>query len=480
MLFNSWAFAGFLAIVLPLYYLLPLRGQNILLLFASYVFYGAWDWRFLGLLALSTLVDFSIGRAMDLSRTERRRRALVVFSVVVNLSILGFFKYWNFFIESAADLLTSAGMEAHLPTLRIILPVGISFYTFQTLGYTIDVYRRDTSACRNLLNYALYVSYFPQLVAGPIERVTRLLPQLERRRTVTPQMIHSGAQLILWGFVKKIAIADSVAVHANRIFDQPAGAHGVELWLGLYCFALQIYADFSGYTDIARGVSRLFGVELMLNFRQPYLSRNITEFWRRWHISLSTWLRDYLYVPLGGNRRGAARQYVNLMLTMLIGGLWHGAAWSFVVWGGLHGLYLAVHRFVTRGRKIGVEQPPRTAAAWTHYALSVFVTFHLVCFAWVWFRAGDTASAINYTRGLFHLGGDPEWAALLNSGVVHALAFYGLLSLLIDFPCWLRDRETPFIGAHPWILRGLGYAGALFILAFVREGTSDAFIYFQF
>ncbi len=480
MLFNSWVFGGFLAIILPLYYILPFRAQNILLLAASYVFYGAWDWRFLGLLALSTVMDFSIGLAMDLSPTKRRRRALLVFSVVVNLSVLGFFKYWDFFIESAAALLTSAGMEPNLPTLRIILPVGISFYTFQTLGYTIDVYRRDTPACRNLLNYALYVSYFPQLVAGPIERITRLLPQLERPRIVTPQMFYSGVQLMLWGFVKKIAIADSLAVHANRIFAEPATHHGIELWFGLYCFALQIYADFSGYTDIARGVSRLFGVELMLNFRQPYLSRNITEFWRRWHISLSTWLRDYLYVSLGGNRRGAARRYVNLMLTMLIGGLWHGAAWTFVVWGGLHGLYLAAHRFATRGRKIGAEPPPRTFKEWLGFALSVFVTFHLVCLAWIWFRAGDTASAIAYTQGLFQLGGDLDWPPLFDSGVVQALVFYSLLSLLIDLPCWLRDRDTPFIEAHPWVLRAAGYAAALFILAFVREGASDAFIYFQF
>jgi D-alanyl-lipoteichoic acid acyltransferase DltB (MBOAT superfamily) len=480
MLFNSWIFAAFLAIVLPLYYLLPFRAQNILLLAASYLFYGAWDWRFLGLLLLSTVMDYSIGRAMDLSPTQRRRRLLLVFSVVVNLTILGFFKYWNFFVESAGALLTSVGLEANLPTLRIILPVGISFYTFQTLGYTIDIYRREMPACRNFLNYALYVSYFPQLVAGPIERITRLLPQIEGPRTVTPDMVYSGVQLMLWGFVKKIAIADSLAVHANRIFENPKGLHGVELWFGVYCFALQIYADFSGYTDIARGVSRLFGVELMLNFRQPYLSRNITEFWRRWHISLSTWLRDYLYVPLGGNRSGKIKQFRNLILTMLIGGLWHGASWTFVVWGGLHGVYLAVHRLLSGGRKIGAEPPPRTWAGWVRYAVSVFVTFHFVCLAWVWFRARTPAAALDYTRGLFRLTRGFDWSPLLESGVVHALVFYGVLSLLIDLPCWFHDRDTPFVKANPWVLRSLGYAGALFILAFVREGTSDAFIYFQF
>ncbi len=479
MLFNSWVFAGFLAVVLPLYYLLRFRAQNIMLVAASYVFYGAWDFRFLGLLLLSTVMDYSIGLAMDYSSTQQRRRALVVLSVVLNLSILGFFKYWNFFIESAADLLTSAGIEAHLPTLRIILPVGISFYTFQTLGYTIDVYRRDTPACRNLIDYALYVAYFPQLVAGPIERATNLLPQIGRPRTVTPAMIYSGVQLMLWGFVKKVAIADSLGVYANRIYENPAGHPGVELWLGMYCFALQVYADFSGYSDIARGVSRLLGVELMVNFRQPYLSRNITEFWRRWHISLSTWLRDYIYVPLGGNRKGTARQYFNLMATMMISGLWHGAAWHFVIWGGIHGICLSIHRLVARDRKI-VDAPPRAAAEWFRYGVGTLLTFNLVSITLIWFRSSDVPAAIAYTRGLFLLAGDFDWKAILDSGVVHALAFYGLLSLLIDLPCWLRDRETPFIGAHPWILRGLGYAGALFILAFVREGTSDAFIYFQF
>jgi D-alanyl-lipoteichoic acid acyltransferase DltB (MBOAT superfamily) len=342
------------------------------------------------------------------------------------------------------------------------------------------VYRRETPACRNFLNYALYVTYFPQLVAGPIERITRLMPQLERPRSVTPEMIYSGVQLILWGFVKKIAIADSVAVHANRICEQSPNAHGIELWFGVYCFALQIYADFSGYTDIARGVSRLFGVKLMLNFRQPYLSRNITEFWRRWHISLSTWLRDYLYVPLGGNRKGSLQQYRNLILTMLIGGLWHGASWTFVVWGGLHGVYLAVHRILTGGRKIGAEPPPRTAAAWLGYVLSVVVTFHLVCLAWVWFRAQTPEAALDYSMGLFRLGDPVDWAPILKSGVIHSLVFYGLLAFLIDLPGWYRDRETPFTAQTPLLLRSIGYAAALFVIAFVREGSSESFIYFQF
>ncbi len=480
MLFNSWIFAGFLVVLLPIYHLASFRAQNALLLVASYLFYGAWDWRFTGLLALSTVFDFAIARGIEASPTPRGRRLLLIASVCVNLGILGFFKYFNFFIDSAAALLRAGGLEPNVPALQILLPVGISFYTFQTLGYTVDVYRGQQRASRDLFTYALYVSYFPQLVAGPIERAARLLPQLESPRTVTPAMLHSGVQLILWGFVKKVAIADSVARYANRAFDDPGSQHGVMLWLGVYAFAIQIYADFSGYTDIARGVSRLFGIDLMQNFRQPYFARNVTEFWRRWHISLSTWLRDYVYVPLGGNRRGRARQYINLLLTMLIGGLWHGASWNFVIWGGLHGTYLAAHKLLTRGRRIGAEPPPASAGAWVGYAIGAVVTFHLVCIAWVWFRAQTFASALDYTRGLFQLSGAPDTDALLAGGMLPALAFYALLVVLIDLPCWYRDREAPFTRQHPWFARSLGYASALFVLSFVREGAGDAFIYFQF
>jgi D-alanyl-lipoteichoic acid acyltransferase DltB (MBOAT superfamily) len=480
MLFNSWLFIAFLALVLVVYYPLGHRAQNLFLLVASYVFYSAWDWRFTGLLVLSTVLDFVIARRIEDAHTQRVRNLLMALSVSVGLGILGFFKYFNFFVASAASLLQAAGLEPNLPALQIILPVGISFYTFQTLGYTIDVYRGHTRASRDFFTYALYVSYFPQLVAGPIERAGRLLPQIERRRTVSTEAVNSGVQLILWGFVKKIAVADSLATYVNPMFEDPVSLHGVQLWLGVYCFALQIYADFSGYTDIARGVSRLLGIELMVNFRQPYLSRNITEFWRRWHISLSTWLRDYLYVPLGGNRLGAVMQYRNLMLTMLIGGLWHGASWKFVIWGGLHGIYLVAHKLMTGGRKIGVEPPPRTVGAWLVYAASTLATFHLVCLTWVWFRAETFGDALAYTTGLFRLAAPLDIAALLDVGVVHALAFYGVLTLLIDLPCWYGDREAPFTAEHPWLARGLGYGAALFVLAFVRGGTTDAFIYFQF
>jgi alginate O-acetyltransferase complex protein AlgI len=367
MLFNSFVFVLFLAIVLPVYYALSHRWQNRFLLVASYVFYGYWDWRFLGLLAISTVLDFALALLIAGTDSPRRKKRRVALSVVVNLGILGFFKYFDFFVDSAAVLLESAGLQANLPMLRVVLPVGISFYTFQSMAYTIDVYRGIQPPTRNLLDFALYVAYFPQLVAGPIERASRLLPQIQSPRRVGQAQWERGAQLILWGYVKKVAIADGLAPYADAVFRDPSSFSGLSLWLGVYCFAVQIYCDFSGYTDIARGVSQLLGIELMENFRQPYLSRNITEFWRRWHISLSTWLRDYLYVPLGGNRRGPAMQYRNLMITMLLGGLWHGAAWTFVVWGGLHGLFLATHKYMTRGRKIGQEAPARDGAGMARF-----------------------------------------------------------------------------------------------------------------
>ncbi|NLX14084.1 MAG: MBOAT family protein [Phycisphaerales bacterium] len=325
MVFTSFTFVFFLAVVLPLYYALSHRWQNRFLLVASYVFYGAWDWRFLSLLAISTVVDYLVADRLHRTASMAGKRILLGISLCGNLGLLAFFKYFNFFLDSFNQLSASLGLGQCSWAIHIILPVGISFYTFQTMGYVIDVYRGRQEPARNFLDFALYVSYFPQLVAGPIERAGNLLPAIYRPRKVTPSQIGTGLQLILMGYLKKIAIADAVAPYVNDIFADPAHQSSVRLLLGLYLFAIQIYGDFSGYSDIARGVSRLLGIELMINFKQPYLSANITEFWRRWHISLSTWLRDYLYIPLGGNRKGTSNTYRNLMLTMLLGGLWHGA-----------------------------------------------------------------------------------------------------------------------------------------------------------
>ena len=344
-LFNTAAFFVFFAVVLLLYRALPWRQQNYMLLVASYLFYGWWDWRFLLLLAGSTTLDWYLGLVIERSRERRghaaAKRAVIV-SVVANLAILGFFKYCNFFVDSAEQVLRGFGYDGPTWTLRIILPVGISFYTFQSMSYTIDVYRGDLGASKSLAEFALYVAFFPQLVAGPIERATNLLPQIQRPRQPSWRDWEEGLLLFGIGLFRKVAIADPAGLIADGYFLQPALYSSVQLAAGVLLYAVQIYNDFAGYSDMARGSARLMGFTLMRNFRHPYFATSMSDFWKRWHISLSAWLRDYLYIPLGGNRRGSARTYLNLMATMLLGGLWHGANWTFVVWGGLHGAYLIV------------------------------------------------------------------------------------------------------------------------------------------
>ena len=475
MLFNSFTFAIFLAVVLPTYYALSHKWQNRFLLVASYVFYGAWDWRFLSLLAASTIVDYAVSHAIHRSADDRRRRTLLIASLSFNLGLLGFFKYFGFFVDSMNGLLAACGW-AHLSwTLQVLLPVGISFYTFQTMAYTIDVYRRQQVPPRDLIAFALYVSYFPQLVAGPIERAGHILPAILGKRTVTPERIAAGLQLMLLGYVKKIAIADTVAPWVSEIFANPAGQTSLRLLLGLYLFAIQIYGDFSGYSDIARGVSRLLGIDLMVNFRQPYLSASITEFWRRWHISLSSWLRDYLYIPLGGNRKGRRRTYINLMLTMLLGGLWHGAAWPFVIWGALHGLYLAAHKAIG-GPRAGQMQTPviRTPRQLAGFILRVAVTFHLVCLAWLFFRAGSIEQAWLYLAGL------AKCTLACDLRTVTVAGFYLTLVLLIDLPCWAFDQELPLRASAPWFVRGAVQAAAVILISFIGASGVQKFIYFQF
>ncbi len=471
MLFNSFTFVVFLAIVLPLYYALSHKWQNRMLLAASYVFYGAWDWRFAFLLAGSTVVDFFIARGLDRTSDERRRRLLIVGSIVVGLGVLGFFKYFNFFVGSLNGLLADLGLGQMHWAVQVSLPVGISFYTFQSMSYTVDVYRRQIRAADSLVDFALYVSYFPQLVAGPIERATNLLPRITAKRTVGPGQIATGAQLILMGYLKKIAIADAVAPFVEQIFTHPTACSSLKLLLGVYLFAIQIYCDFSGYSDIARGVSRWFGIELMVNFRQPYLSADIVEFWRRWHISLSTWLRDYLYIPLGGNRHGRLNTYRNLIITMLLGGLWHGAAWTFVIWGALHGLYLAAAKLLGIRPMEGQIRTPRQLAG---FALRVLVTFHLVCLGWVFFRAGNIEQAWLYLCGMARL------TTAVEMRLVVVAMFYMSLTLLIDLPCWVTDQEYPLTGRTRWYVRGLTQAAAVILISFVGAGRGAPFIYFQF
>ena len=473
MLFNSLIFLVFLAVVLLVYPRLRHRAQNVFLLAASYLFYGYWDWRFLGLLIVSTLTDFYVGRSLQTTEAPAARKRLLLVSVCVNLGLLGFFKYFNFFVESMGTIIADFGMEPHVPLLRVLLPVGISFYTFQTLSYTIDVYRRRLEPTHDLLDFGLFVSFFPQLVAGPIERASNLLPQVARPRTVSRYQVESGLNLILMGFFKKIFVADTLAPFVNQVWDAPGGLTAGQLLTGVYAFCFQIYGDFSGYSDIARGVSRLLGFELMENFHAPYLSRSPAEYWRRWHVSLSTWLGDYLYVPLGGNRKGTARTYFNLMVTMLLGGLWHGASWTFVAWGLWNGLYLAAYR-LTGGGKVDLRWPRGfKPVLWN--VLKVVVTFHLIAVAKVLFRSPDFGTAWVVISGILSGRG------LLAFGAPHVFVVCGLM-LMLDV---IQTRT----GNHTWIadarpLTRFVMVNALLAVtlaaAVYRVYSNPPFIYFQF
>jgi alginate O-acetyltransferase complex protein AlgI len=398
MVFNSLHFVWFFLLVYAAYRLLPHRAQNWLLLVASYYFYAAWDWRFLGLLMASTLVDFSCALALDRTGSPAKRRVLLCASLGFNLTLLGFFKYFNFFADNLHVVFGSLGWQLDFVTLRVLLPVGISFYTFVTMSYVIDVYRRELPATRNLLDFAVFVAYFPHLVAGPILRASRLLPQIALPRTVTREQMRDGLWLIAWGFFQKIFVADNLAGVANLVFDPAAHPAGVNVLLGAYAFAFQIYGDFAGYSNVARGTSKLMGIELIENFRFPYFVRNAQDFWRHWHISLSTWLRDYLYIPLGGSRGSAARTRRNLLITMVLGGLWHGAAWTFVLWGLYHGLLLIAYRAAGRVRALHAWIGGRGILA---RATSWAVMFHLTCYGWLIFRARSARQLVDMSRSLF-------------------------------------------------------------------------------
>lgn len=472
MVFNSFEYAVFLPLVIALYRPLGLRNQNRLLLVASYVFYGFFDWRFLGLMWLSTLVDYQVGRALAREADDARRRRIFLVSLVVNLGILGFFKYANFFSASANEFLGRVGLHGDFPTLRVLLPIGISFYTFHGISYTFDVYRRHIRPANGLLTFACFVAYFPQLVAGPIGRAHVQLPQIERPRPKpTRDDVRSALFLVLLGLFKKVAIADALAPFVNEAFGRAHSASGPSLLIGVYCFALQIYGDFSGYTDIARGSSRLFGIELLNNFDQPYLSRSVTEFWRRWHISLSNWLRDYLYIPLGGNRRGEGAMYRNLMITMVLGGLWHGAAWTFVVWGALHGAFLVVER--VRGIDRGASREP-TAWRWRTDLVPTLVTFHLVSLAWVFFRAASFGEAFDVVRGIVTWRG-----GAVDSDAVVLLVLAAVAVITIDL-IQRNGRSEAAVLRWPSAARGLAFGSMLVPILVFSGGTPVQFIYFQF
>ena len=474
MLFNSLIFPLFFLLVILVYYRFNLQWQNRWLLLASYFFYGWWDWRFSSLLAFSTALDWYVSHAVNRTDKSRKRNLLMSLSVIGNLGVLCFFKYFNFFVDSAEALLGNLGFHLDIFTLNIILPVGISFYTFQTMAYTIDVYRNKQKPAANFTAFALYVSFFPQLVAGPIERAGRGIPQLMQVRVFSYSILRSGIPLILFGYFKKVVIADSMAPIVESCFQNPGSVSGLDLLFGVYAFAIQIYCDFSGYTDIARGVARTLGINLITNFTAPYFSRNITEFWRRWHISLSSWLKDYLYISLGGNRKGKLRTYINLMITMFLGGLWHGASWTFVIWGGLHGVYLAVHKMMLNFDSLYMQKWKRKQFESLANIFKILFTFHLVCLTWIFFRASSFDLAVRYISGIFLNTG----SFTLFKPVILAMLILILLDIgqryssdyiwLNEMPLYLR-----------YVLVGIVLVASLLVFGW-HYGNPTPFIYFQF
>ncbi|MBM3288921.1 MAG: MBOAT family protein [Candidatus Hydrogenedentes bacterium] len=470
MTFDSTIYAAFLPLVLAAYYVLNRTAQNVLLLAASYLFYGWWDARFLGLLAFSTLVDYVAGRGIE-GATPNGKRNWLAISIIVNLGVLAFFKYFRFFADSAAVLGEAVGWTIPRTTLDIVLPVGISFYTFQSMAYTIDVYRGHLKACRDPITFALYVSYFPQLVAGPIERASRLIPQLESRRRVRIEDWQEGLFLIAMGLFKKVGVSNALAPTVDAVFGYPAGADGLSLWLGVYAFAAQIYCDFSGYSDIARGSSRLMGIELMRNFRHPYFASTFREYWHRWHISLSQWLRDYVYIPLGGNRQGARPMVRNLLLTMTLGGLWHGAAWHFVAWGVWHGLLLVGERALpwNRGERTSVSRIGRLAAS--------ILVFHGIALGWVLFRCESVADVHIMLTGIVTWQTGERWLTHFEIGRIAILA--GCV-LSLDLVAERAGNEYAILDWR-WGWRGVAW-GCLAAMTLVLGGVhvQTPFIYFQF
>jgi alginate O-acetyltransferase complex protein AlgI len=472
-LFNTGRFALFFGLVFGANWLLKsrFRAQNALLVAASTWFYASWDYRFLALLWFSMLVDYFVALRIEASDDPVHRKRLITLSVSVQLGILALFKYLNFFADSAALLLTQLGFHEHRVALGIVLPVGISFYTFQTMSYTIDVYRRVIPAERRLLSFATFVSLFPQLVAGPIERARRILPQINGPRSLPLPDLYRGCTLILFGLYKKVFIADNLAPLVDRAFGHTATLTRAEALLALYAFAWQIYCDFSGYTDIARGTARLLGFDFALNFRRPYFATDPSDFWQRWHISLSSWLRDYLYIPLGGNKHGTGRTLRNLFLTMLLGGLWHGASWTFVVWGMYHGALLVIHRLL---KPLSSRLRPRGAtlrALWS-VASRVFV-FHLVVLGWLPFRARTLTEVRDVLDGLAHRGGSLGEAMLTGKWLLACTLFLFLFEL--------ADELRPeFLERRQFLLRGLIYATVVGSILVAGAPGGQTFIYFQF
>tara|TARA_R110001632_G_scaffold231685_1_gene370720 strand:- start:11916 stop:13334 length:1419 start_codon:yes stop_codon:yes gene_type:complete len=472
MLFNSIDFLLFLPSVFLLYWFVfkKLKTQNLFILLASYLFYGWWDWRFLFLILASTLVDYSIGLLLDKTIDNRKRKYLLYTSLIFNLGLLGVFKYYNFFIDNWIDAWSQLGITMHKSSLNIILPVGISFYTFQTLSYTIDVFKKKINPTKNFIGFASFVSFFPQLVAGPIERASNLLPQFFAKRTFSYKLATSGMRLILWGFFKKIVIADNCAVFANDIFNNYQDQSGITLALGAVFFAFQIYGDFSGYSDIAIGVARLFGFKLMRNFNYPYFSRDIAEFWRRWHISLSTWFRDYLYIPLGGSRGSKYKKVRNVLIIFIVSGFWHGANWTFISWGALNAIYFLPLLLTNRNRKNLTEIAKDNLLPSLKEVFQIIITFCLTTFAWIFFRAKNMTTALDY---IFRMFSNQDGESI-------GFNFFAIIIILFVILEWI-SRKSESIQIQNKYVRYLFYIIIIHVILFYSTTNEpQSFIYFQF
>lgn len=482
MLFNSFAFAIFLPIVFGLYWLLPHRFRWGILLAASYYFYMSWNVRYVVLILFTTVVSYVSAVMLEGTKSVRRKRGIVAGALLACLGVLFVFKYFNFVSRSLGDFCRMISIPMHPVTLKLMLPVGISFYTFQTLSYVIDVYRGNVRAEKNFGIYATFVSFFPQLVAGPIERSGNLLHQIREEHVFDYNQAVYGMKLLTWGFFKKLVVADNLAVYVDWIYNNLHFYRGLSLIMATVFFAFQIYCDFSGYSDIARGTAKLFGVELMVNFKSPYFSASIKEFWSRWHISLSTWFRDYVYIPLGGNRVKRSRHYFNLVATSLVSGLWHGAEWTFVIWGGLHGLLqVAEQALWPAGRK--TDGGERRGVTWWGRVILVFLA---VCLAWVFFRADTLGDAVYLLTHMFDGIGDPYIYLLqayvdmdFSMGEAALLGLYLVILMAYDYAS-LRTDVLLWVGGRGTAVRYAVYFGLVTFIIFNRSIIESAFIYFQF
>ena len=483
MLFNSIAFAIFLPIVFILYWFATskkIKLQNILLFVSSYFFYACWDWRFVFLLLFSTLVDYITGIQIYNAKNQKTKKIGLYLSIAINLGFLGFFKYYNFFVESFVDFISLFGLQINSFALRIMLPVGISFYTFHGLSYVFDIYKNKIKVERNFIDYAVFVSFFPLLVSGPIERATHLLPQLKKERSFDYSKAVDGMRQILWGLFKKIVIADNCGVYADMFFGNSNDFSGSSLVLGVLFFAIQIYGDFSGYSDIAIGTAKLFGIDLLRNFAYPYFSRDIAEYWRRWHISLSTWFRDYLYIPLGGSRGNTWMKIRNIFIIFVVSGFWHGANWTFIIWGALNAMFYLPLLLAQRNRNhIETVAKGKLLPSMKDICM-MLTTFALTAFAWIFFRAESLEYANNYISILFSssLFTIPEFPEMGKAMVVALLTigFFGVEWLGREQQYAIANLGTQWKRSYRWI----AYSVLVFLIGMYMQTTGTPFIYFQF